>query len=111
MQLLWFNDKKLWNYSLQISHVTYESSFKYKEISKCVVISKTRNEATFKTKKAANMKEIRAELQGAMGGRHHTIIDDEEEESDENVYMYPADMHLDEQDEYQEAKRASKATE
>ena len=31
-----------------------------------------------------------------MRGRHHTIIDDEkvdEEEGDENVYMYPADMH------------------
>ena len=37
-----------------------------------------------------------------MGGRHHTIIDDddEEEEGDEDVYMYPADMHHDERDEY-----------
>ena len=36
-----------------------------------------------------------------MGGRHHTMIDDDEEqESDEDVYMYLADMHLDEQDEY-----------
>ena len=38
-----------------------------------------------------------------MGGRHHTIIhdDEEEEEVDEDVYMYPADMHPDERDEYQ----------
>ena len=48
-----------------------------------------------------------------MGGRHHTIIDDKEEkeEGDEDVYMYPADMHPDERDEYQEAVRASKAGE
>ena len=37
-----------------------------------------------------------------MGGRHHTMIDDdeEEEEGDEDVYMYPVDMHPNEQDEY-----------
>ena len=51
LQLLWFNDKKLGNYSLQISLVTYEPSFKYKEVSKCVIGSKTRNEVTFRTKK------------------------------------------------------------
>ena len=39
-----------------------------------------------------------------MGGRHHTIIDDEEEEEgDEDVYMYPADMHPDKRDEYRVA--------
>ena len=31
-----------------------------------------------------------------MGGRHQTIIDDDEEEGDEDVYMYPVEMHLDE---------------
>ena len=47
-----------------------------------------------------------------MGGRHHTIIDDEEEEEgDEDVHMYPADMHPDERDEYREAVSASKASE
>ena len=47
-----------------------------------------------------------------MGGRHHTIIDDdEEEEGDEDVYMYQANMHPAEQDEYREAVRASKASE
>ena len=46
-----------------------------------------------------------------MEGRHHTIIDDEEEkEGDENVYMYPVDMHPDERDEYQ-VVRALKASE
>ena len=51
-----------------------------------------------------------------MGGKHHTLIDDdeeeeEEEEGDEDVYMYPANMHPDERDEYREAVRASKASE
>ena len=44
-----------------------------------------------------------------MGGKHYSLIDDdEEEEGDENVHMYPADMHPDERDEYREAVRASK---
>ena len=47
-----------------------------------------------------------------MGGRHHTIIDNEEEEvGDEDVYMYPANMHPNERDEYREVVRASKASE
>ena len=42
------------------------------------------------------MEEIRFELRGTKGGRHHTIIDDdEEEEGDKEVYMYLADMHPD----------------
>ena len=58
-------------------------------------------ESKTKAKKASNLEEIRAKLQGIMGGRHHTIIDDDdEEEGDEDVYMYPADMHPDERDEY-----------
>ena len=65
-----------------------------------------------KAKKAVDMEEIRAELRGTMGGKHHSLIDnDEEEESDEDVYMYLADMHPDERDEYREAVRASKASE
>ena len=35
-----------------------------------------------------------------MGGRHRIIIDDEEEEGDEDVYMYPTNMHPDQRDEY-----------
>ena len=50
------------------------------------------------------MEEIRAELRGTMGGKHHSLID-------EDVYMYPADMHLDERDEYRGAVHASKASE
>ena len=65
-----------------------------------------------KAKKAADMEEIRAELRGTMGGRHQTMIDDdEEEERDEDVYMYPIDMHPDERDKYREAIHASKASE
>ena len=62
-----------------------------------------------KGKKTAHMEEIRAELRGTIGGKHHTFIDDddeEEEEGDEDVYMYPANMHPDERDEYREAVRA-----
>ena len=57
------------------------------------------NKSKAKAKKAVDMEEIRAELRGAMGGKHHTLFDDdddEEEEGDEDVYMYPANMHLDE---------------
>ena len=58
------------------------------------------------------MEEIRVELRGTIEGRHHTIIDDEEEEKgDEDVYMYPANMHPDERNGYREAVRASKANE
>ena len=58
------------------------------------------------------MEEIRAKLRCAMGGRHHTIIDDDEEEvGDEDVYMYLANMHPNERDEYRETVRASKASE
>ena len=55
-----------------------------------------------KAKQAADMEEIRVELRGTMGGRHHTLIDDddEEEEGDEDVYMYLTNMHPDERDEY-----------
>ena len=43
------------------------------------------------------MEEIRAELRCTMGGKHHSLIDDDdEEEGDEDVHMYPSDMHLDE---------------
>ena len=64
-----------------------------------------------KAKKAVDMEEIRSELRGTMGGRHQNIIDDEDEEGDEDVYMYPVDMHPDERDEYREAVCASKASE
>ena len=63
-----------------------------------------------KVKKAVDMKEIRAELRDTMEGRHHTIIDDDDE-GGEDVYMYLANMHLDERDKYREAVRASKASE
>ena len=46
-----------------------------------------------------------------MGGKHHSLINDDEEEGDEDVHMYPVDMHPDERDEYREAVRASKASE
>ena len=64
-------------------------------------------------KKATNIEEIRAELQDTMGGRHRHVIDEEDEENldDDDVFMYPADMHLDEQHAYRAAVRASKAIE
>ena len=52
-----------------------------------------------KAKKPADMEEILAELRGTMGGKHHSLIDDDEdEEGDEDVHMYPADMHPDKRD-------------
>ena len=58
------------------------------------------------------MEEIRVELRGIMGGKHHYLIDDDDkEEGDEDVHMYPTDMYPDERDEYQEVVRASKASE
>ena len=58
------------------------------------------------------MEEIRTELRGTMGGKHHSLIDDdEEEEGDEDVHMYLADKHPDERDEYREAVRVLKASE
>ena len=36
--------------------------------------------------------------------------DDDEDAEDENVYMYPTDMHPDERDAYQSVVRASKAS-
>ena len=37
----------------------------------------------------SDMKEIRVELRGTMGGKHHSLIDDdEEEEDDEDVYIF-----------------------
>ena len=65
-----------------------------------------------KEKKATDIEEIRAELRGIMGGKHHYLIDDDDEgEGDEDVHMYPADMHPDKRDEYREAVRALKASE
>ncbi|RVW99219.1 hypothetical protein CK203_018977 [Vitis vinifera] len=48
-------------------------------------------------------------------GTHHTHLvdedDDDEDVENEDVYMYPADMHPDERDAYRSAVRASKASE
>ena len=69
-----------------------------------------RNKA--KAKKAANIEEIRAELQDTMGGSDRHLFDDEEnEEEDDDVYMYPVDMNLDEQVDYRATCRASKTSE
>ena len=72
-----------------------------------------------KAKKTTNIEEIRAELQGTMGGSHRHLFDDddgedddeENEEEDDDVYMYPANMNPDEQANYRVACRASKASE
>ena len=41
----------------------------------------------------------------------HTHVMDENDDEDEEVYMYPIDMHPNEQDGYREAVHASKAIE
>ena len=47
-----------------------------------------------KAKKSTDMEEIRVELRGTMGRKHHTLCDEDEEEGDEDVYMYSVDMKL-----------------
>ena len=49
-------------------------------------------------KKAADIEEIRAELRGTMGGRDRRLIDNDADEKEEenDAYMYPGDMTLDE---------------
>ena len=65
-----------------------------------------------KVKKIAHIEEIRAQLRGTMGARHtHDMDEDDDDDEDEEVYMYPANMDLDERDAYREVVRASKATE
>ena len=76
-----------------------------------------RNKA--KAKKAANIEEIRSELQGTMGGSHRHLFDDgdgddddeENEEEDDDVCMYPPDMNPNERADYRAACRAAKASE
>ena len=60
-----------------------------------------RNKA--KAKKAVNIEEIRAELQGTMGGSHRHLFDDDDEENEEendDVYMYSANMNPDKRVDY-----------
>ena len=65
-----------------------------------------------KAKKIANIEEICAQLHGIMGARHRHVMDEDNDDDEvEEVYMYPANMHLDEQDAYQDVVRASKAIE
>ena len=63
-------------------------------------------------KKTADIEEIRDQLRDTMGARHtHVMDEDDDDDEDEEVYMYPANMDLDERDAYREVVRASKATE
>ena len=50
-------------------------------------------------KKTAHIEEIWAQLCGTMGARHTHVIDEDDDENEE-VYMYPIDMHPDERDGY-----------
>ena len=66
-----------------------------------------------KEKKAANIEEIRAELQGTMGGSHRHLFDDgdNDDEEEDDVDMYLVDMNPDERAKYRAACCASKASE
>ena len=65
-----------------------------------------------KSKKIAHIEDIRDQLRGTMGARHtHVMDEDDDDDEGEEVYMYPADMNLDERDAYREAVCASKAME
>ena len=68
-----------------------------------------------KAKKTVDIEDIRDQLRDTMGARHTHVMDedddDDDDDEDEELYMYPANMDLDERDAYREAVRASKATE
>ncbi|RVX18459.1 hypothetical protein CK203_006548 [Vitis vinifera] len=67
-----------------------------------------------KAKKNADIEDIRAQLRGTMGTHHTHLVDEDDDDEDvenEDVYMYPTDMHPDERDAYRSAVRASKASE
>ena len=51
-----------------------------------------------KTKKIVDIQEIRAQLHGTMGANDTQLIDEDVE--DQDVYMYPTNMHPDERDAY-----------
>ena len=51
-----------------------------------------------KTKKIIDIQEIRAQLYGTMGANDTQLIDEDVE--DQDVYMYPTNMHPDERDAY-----------
>eukprot|EP00261_Vitis_vinifera_P035252 XP_019076495.1 PREDICTED: uncharacterized protein LOC100853850 [Vitis vinifera] len=66
-----------------------------------------------KAKKNADIEEIRSQLRGTMGTHHTHLVnedDDDEDAEEEDVYMYPTDMHPDERDAYRSVVRASKAS-
>ncbi|RVW74958.1 hypothetical protein CK203_049908 [Vitis vinifera] len=66
-----------------------------------------------KAKKNADIEEIRSQLRGTMGTHHTHLVNednDDEDAEEEDVYMYPTDMHPDERDAYRSAVRASKAS-
>ncbi|RVW95339.1 hypothetical protein CK203_034151 [Vitis vinifera] len=66
-----------------------------------------------KAKKNADIEEIRSQLRGTMGTHHTHLVnedDDDEDAEEEDVYMYPTDMHPDERDAYRSAVRASKSS-
>ena len=61
-----------------------------------------------KTKKTIDIEEICAQLCGIMRAKHRHVM---KEDEDEEVYMYPTDMHLDERDVYRVAIHVLKAIE
>ncbi|RVW94930.1 hypothetical protein CK203_034508 [Vitis vinifera] len=67
-----------------------------------------------KAKKTVDIEDIRDQLRDTMGARHTHVMDedddDDDDDEDEELYMYPANMDLDERDAYREAVRPSKAT-
>ena len=67
---------------------------KVKEEIRSMVHDKTKA----KTKKIVDIQEIRAQLHGTMGANDTQLID--EDVKDQDVYMYPKNMHPDERDAY-----------
>ncbi|KAL6326357.1 hypothetical protein AAG906_007862 [Vitis piasezkii] len=88
------------------SPVRARSAWKY-----CLPIE-VHDKTKAKAKKNVDIEDIRAQLRGTMGTHHTHLVDEDDDEDVENedVYMYPVDMHPDERDAYRSAVRASKAS-
>ena len=68
------------------------------------IVQLLRKKEIEKKKKEAMFEDIREELRGGLGVPQSN-------DSDDDLYMYPTDMHPDERDEYRAAVRASKQSE
>ena len=111
-------------FKFHLSHINHNSNIKKgpnvpsKVKQKIRRFVKEQNKA--KTKKVVDIEEIQTKLRDTKGGKYKHVIDEEDGENneeeeddddDDDVYMYLANMHLDQRHAYRAAVQASKASE